>query len=83
MKAILLGTMALVLLPTLAFAADDAGKMSGKTNETTPAMEANKIKPRSTDAAGSGKGAASAPSSPDAAGTGGGEGSKMDPKKTP
>jgi hypothetical protein len=81
MKAILFGTIALVMLPTLAFAADDAGKTSGKTNETTPAMEANKIKPSSTDAAGN-KGAG-APSSPDAAGTGGGQGSKMDPKKTP
>jgi hypothetical protein len=82
MKAILFGTLALVMLPTLAFAVDDAGKTSGKTNETTPAMEASKIKPSSTDAAGS-KGAAPAPTSTNAAGTGGGEDTKMDPKKTP
>ena len=82
MKAILFGTIAVVILPTLAFAADDAGKTSGKTNETTPAMEANKIK--SGDASKTtGTGNATAPSSPDATGTGGGEGSKMDPKKTP
>jgi hypothetical protein len=82
MKAILIGTIGLVMFPTLAFALDDTGKTSGKTNETTPAMEANKIKPSSTDPAGS-KGAATAPSSTDAAGTGGGEGAKTDPKKTP
>jgi hypothetical protein len=42
MKARLFGTMALLVLPSIAFAAD-AGNSTGKTDETTPAMEAKKI----------------------------------------
>ena len=56
MKARLFGTIALVMLPTLAFAID-AGKTGGRTNETTPTNEANKInKPDDAKAAGTGGG---------------------------
>ena len=63
MKARLFGTIALVMLPTVAFAID-AGNTSGKTNETTPTTELNKMKPDDAKAAGTGggKGAANATS---------------------
>ena len=71
MKARLFGTIAIVMLPTLAFAID-AGKTGGRTNETTPTNEANKIeadksKPDDAKAAGTGggKGAADASSTSD------------------
>jgi hypothetical protein len=55
MKARLFGTIALVMLPTFAFAID-AGT-GGKTNETTPTNEANKMmKPDDAKAAGTGGG---------------------------
>ncbi len=62
MKARLFGTMALVMLPTVAFAID-AGNTSGKTNETTPTIEANKLKPDDAKAAGTGGGKGAAESS--------------------
>jgi len=66
MKARLFGTIALVMLPTLAFAID-TGKTGGPTNETTPTNEANKITPDDAKAAGTGggKGAADASSASD------------------
>jgi hypothetical protein len=61
MKARLFGTIALVMLPTVAFAID-AGNTSGKTNETTPTIEANKLKPDDAKAAGTGGGKGAADS---------------------
>jgi hypothetical protein len=61
MKARLFGTIALVMLPTVAFAID-AGNTSGKTNETTPTNEANKLKPDDAKAAGTGGGKGAADS---------------------
>ena len=61
MKARLFGTIALVMLPTLAFAID-AGKTGGKTNETTPTNEADKTKPDNAKAAGTGGGKGAAES---------------------
>ena len=63
MKARLFGTIALIMLPTVAFAID-AGNTGGKTNETTPTTETNKMKPDDAKAAGTGggKGAAAATS---------------------
>jgi hypothetical protein len=62
MKARLFGTIALVMLPTLAFAID-AGKTGAKTNETTPTNEADKTKPDNAKAAGTGGGKGAADSS--------------------
>jgi hypothetical protein len=63
MKARLFGTIALVMLPTFAFAID-AGKTAGSTNETTPTSQTDKMKPDDAKAAGTGggKGAANATS---------------------
>jgi hypothetical protein len=61
MKARLFATIALVMFPTVAFAID-AGKTGGKTNETTPTTEANKIKPDDAKAAGTGGGKGAADS---------------------
>jgi hypothetical protein len=42
MKAGIFVAAALIMLPTVALAVD-AGNTSGKTNETTPTMESNKM----------------------------------------
>jgi hypothetical protein len=98
MKGQLFGTLALLLLPTLALAADavstakpDNAKAAGTGGGEGAAA------PTSSNTDGSGKvgaqGAAAAsqgapgnetkPSSANAAGTGGGEGAKAQPEKTP
>jgi hypothetical protein len=71
MKARLFATIALVMLPTVAFAID-AGNTGGKTNETTTTNEANKMKPDDAKAAGTGggKGAAEATSTDNDRGSG-------------
>jgi hypothetical protein len=83
MTARLFGTIALVLLPTFAFAID-AGK-TGSTNETTPTNQTEKMKPDNAKAAETAP--KNAPISPDkatAAGAGGDAGATTtEPKKTP
>jgi hypothetical protein len=71
MKAKLCGTIALVMFPTVAFAID-AGSTGGKTNETTPTIQTDKMKPDDAKAAGTGggKGAAAATSTDSDRGSG-------------
>jgi hypothetical protein len=61
MKAELFGMIAFVMVPTLAFAID-AGKTGGKTNETTPTTQTDKMKPDNAKAAGTGGGEGAAES---------------------
>jgi len=99
MKARLFGTIALLMLPTIAFAAD-AGAMKpdnakaagtgGGAGAAAPSTTSNNgdssRKMGAQGAAATSQGAPgneAKPSSTDAAGTGGGAGAKMQPEKTP
>jgi hypothetical protein len=97
MKAKLFGTLALLVLPTLALAADAGGATKpdnakaagtgggeGAAGASSTNDGSRKVGAQGAAAASqSAPGSVTTPSSRDAAGTGGGEGAKTQPEKTP